>query len=233
MKLLHGILAPVGEGTILEVHLDVQDTTSSFNNWLEGVGFENDPFVIFHPPQYNHHLTGRMRVSPKNLSTVLPKIDTLVTSVISKAQSRGINLYAEVELARETMYFPKLDSSLVNGVLDGLTFRLSGQCGGAKADVHVEFKSGTVSHEVRGYLSRKHFYWVSTPPTVHFPAEEIATLQTLTWQGAKKVYDILCNHPLPDCTGIHLEQKLSMKTTRADLPMPEVIEVSCASKLST
>src|SRR5579864_4064177 len=41
MKLLHGISAPTCEGTILEVHLDIQDADPSFIAWLGSVGFES------------------------------------------------------------------------------------------------------------------------------------------------------------------------------------------------
>lgn len=225
MKLLYGISPPVGEGIILEVHLDIQETDQSFISWLESVGFENDPFLIFHPPQYTHHMTGRTRCLSKDLHTILPGVHALVESVIAEAHAQGFNLYTEIELARETVHFSRRESLDINNVLDLMDFRQSGLYGGAKADVHVEFENGTVPEAVREYLLDKKFYWVSTPQTQNFPSEEIATLQTTTYQGGKKIFELLVANPLPFCTGIHLEQKLSMKTTDPKLPMPEVIEV--------
>lgn len=226
MQLLHGISAPAGEGTILEVHLDIQRPTKTFTDWLMEMGFENDPFLIFFPPEYTYHMTGRARVLPRDMHVILPQVERLVRDVVARAQSLGISLYTETELARETTYFPGNQATTTNGILDVFQFDQSGRHGGAKADVHVEFKDGTVTPAVRKYLVEKHFYWVSTPPTEHFSSEEIATLQTTEYKGAKRIYDLLCDHPLHACTGIHLEQKLSMETTSAHLPMPEVIHVS-------
>jgi len=229
MRLLHGVSAPPGNGTVLEVHLDIQNASPAFASWLEGIGFENDPFVLFYPPEYSWHMTGRTRIPPKGLHDVFPKIDSLVEDVIAEARLQAIRLYSEIELVRGTTYFASRGPSQDLVVLDSVTLRGTGQFGGAKADVHVEFESGRVPGEVRDYLSRNHFYWVSTPPTTHFPAEEIATLQTSTYPGAKEIYDLLVATPLPGCTGIHIEQKLSMKVSTAGLPMPEVIEVKAAT----
>ncbi len=230
MQLLHGVSAPTGKGTVLEVHLDIQNALPAFGSWLEQIGFENDPFVVFYPPEYSGHMTGRTRVPPKGLHDVFPKVDSLVETVMVEARSQAIKLYSEIELVRGTTYFADRRPSQKLNVLDDITLRRSGQFGGAKADVHVEFESGRVPLKVRDYLSRNHFYWVSTPPTAHFPAEEIATLQTSTYPGAKVIYDLFVTAPLPGCTGIHIEQKLSMKASNAGLPMPEVIEVSLPKK---
>jgi hypothetical protein len=226
MRLLHGVSAPTGNGTVLEVHLDIQNLTPLFRGWLEDVGFENDPFLVFYPPQYTIHMTGRTRVPSKDIPALMPEANNLTARVIAEAQSRNISLYTEVELARETLYLSKSNSTQENIVLDECGFRPSGEFGGAKADVHVEFLAGTVPPRVRKYLSAKLFYWVMTPLTSRFPSEEIATLQTSTFHEAKTVYDLLVANPLRNCTGLHLEQKLSMKATSRDLPMPEVIEVT-------
>ena len=60
MQLLHGVSAPTGKGTVLEVHLDIQNALPAFGSWLEQIGFENDPFVVFYPPEYSGHMTGRI-----------------------------------------------------------------------------------------------------------------------------------------------------------------------------
>jgi hypothetical protein len=218
---LYGIVAPAGEGTILEVHLDLQNVTPQFADWLQSIGFDPDPFSIFHPAGYVHHMTGRDRVPP----ATLPEVRAFVADIITQARSQKVALYAEIELARETTYFDPSKSTKIAGVLDRLTFLTTGTFGKAGADVHVEFANGTVPDEVRKYLLAKNFYWVSTPDNDHFSAEEIATLQTRTYQAAKRVYQLLVAEPLPACTGIHLEQKIAMVATHVGLPMPEVISV--------
>ena len=226
MKLLHGTTAPTGNGTVMEVHLDILTANQSFLDWLESLGFENDPFKDFHPSEYTRHMTGRTRALPRDLHLILPGINALVESIIDKAQAQEFDLYAEIELVRETIHFPRNEAGKINPVLDGMTFRSSGRHGGAKADIHFEFLAGTVPEAVRDYLVSKNFYWVSTPVTQHGLAEEIATLQTTQYRDAKRIFDLLATSPLPFCTGIHLEQKLLMEATKNGLPMPEVIEVN-------
>ena len=223
MTLLLGITAPAGDGPILEVHVDLWETHSPLE-WLGDFGFENDPFAVFYPSGYVHHVTGRTRVHEKGLRAKMSEVDALIERVIDEARSRRVDLYTEVELVRDTKHFPQRSIRGIN-VLDKFTFTPTGKCGGAKADIHIEFLAGTVPAEVREYLLRKYFYWVSTPETKYFPAEEIATLQTATYGSAQDAYKCLVVQPLPLCTGIHLEQKLSMRATRPDLPMPEVIKV--------
>src|SRR5262245_35285526 len=107
MKLLHGIKAPEGNGIILEVHLDIQKAPGLFLDWVKSKGFENDPFVIFYPPQYLHHMTGRTRLLPKQLSETSPRVEMLVEEVVNQARLQGVRLYTETELARETVRFPR------------------------------------------------------------------------------------------------------------------------------
>ena len=37
----NGISIPEGDGVVIEVHLDIQETTEKFTTWLESLGFEN------------------------------------------------------------------------------------------------------------------------------------------------------------------------------------------------
>ena len=225
MKLLNGISSPAGEGIILEVHLDILTTDELFESWLKSLGFESDPFKDFHPSMYVSHMTGRTRSLSKDLHKVLPGINALVQGVIAEAQAEGLDLYAETELVRQTEHFQRHQSPKIDRVLDEMSFCPSGLHGGAKADIHVEFEAGTVPAAVREYLLSKRFYWVSTPVTPNFPAEDIATLQTTQYRDAKRIFDLLVASPLPWCTGIHLEQKLLMEATSPSIPMPEIIEV--------
>jgi len=227
--MLHGLKAPEGDGIVLEMHVDSRGASSSFIKWLEGRGFENDPFDIFFPPQFDGHMTGRTRVPRKQLASVLREADALATEIVEEARRQAIDLFVEVELALETVHFPQGEPCEFRPILDELILRQTGQFGGAEADVHVEWWKGTIPQDVREYLLSKGFYWVSTPPTEYFPAEEIATLQAGDYAGGKAVFDLLVANPLPGCTGIHLEQKprrRGMRATRPDLPMPEVIAVS-------
>jgi len=221
----NGICAPQGRGLILEVHVDVRGKSRpDFISWLSARGFEEDPFSVFYPEGYVDHLTGRIRVPQKQLHRVLDKLNVTVSEVIEEARSRKIDLYTETEIVRQTTLFTALQDSF-SPVLDSLSFKRSGLFGGAKADVHVEFPSGKVPSAVRNYLMEKYFYWVATPRTKYFPSEEIATLQTSCYGMAVEVFEILATSPLPGCTAIHLEQKLSMEATRSNLLMPEVIKI--------
>ena len=143
-------------------------------------------------------------------------------TVIAEAQAHEARLYLEVEIVREKTYFDG-DVGEMTDPLKNLVFSPSGVFGGAKADIHIEFPKGTVSEEVRKYLLRSCFYWVETPATELFGAEEIATLQLSEFGDAMKVYKAFVASPLPACTGIHLEQKLHMLASCEGLAMPEVI----------
>lgn len=223
--ILHGVPRPTGEGLIVEVHIDAIAKADAME-WCKEYGFEDDPFSIFHPSQYTHHMTGRARVSQKQLGAFLMKIEALTTSVIVEAQLRGIALYTEVEIVRESRSFRPQERTFVP-VLDKLSiFPTFGKpCG---ADVHIEWETGTVSQEVNEYLKRSGFYWVRTPKTSHFPSEQIATLQAATFRGAKDVFDRIAANPFPWMTGMHLEQKpprIGMRGTTINMPMPDVMDV--------
>jgi hypothetical protein len=230
MSLLYGTNAPEGDGLVLEVHLDITQLTPEFELWLEDHGFESDPFLVFFPPQYNHHRTGRTRIAQARLKSFLPEVVALVEEVIVQARKHGVALYAETELVRQTNHFPESASEVPPNALDGIVIRPSSGADAAEADVHVEFLEGTVSNEVKKYLSDKGFYWVSTPRSARFPSEEIATLQTATFDMAKQIYDRLVSNRLSACTGIHLEQKLSMARSEPGLPMPQVMKITQATK---
>ena len=79
---------------------------------------------------------------------------------------------------------------------------------------------------MRTLLEANNFYWVRTPATRLFPSEDIATLQPSSYAEARLVYQALLASPLPACTGVHLEQKLSMLATHDDLPLPTVVDVA-------
>lgn len=215
---------PVGDGEIVEVHADLYRTDLAFNMWLQSLGFEDDPFTVFHPKGYKHHMTGRVRSSKERLPATIRGIDSLTSRVIREAQSHGLALYLEIELVREVTHFSAAPSTPLT-MLNSLQFFSLGQFGGAKADIHVEFPQNSVTEDVRRYFVEKKFYWVATPPTFYFPAEEIATLQTTTYESARDVYERLAGNPPPGCTAVHLEQKLHMLATSDDLPMPEAILV--------
>ena len=225
MPLLYGSAAPEGDGVIIEVHLDIMDAPSEFLELLKSLGFEDDPFLEFFPPQYRMHYTGRTRVPRSEVHHALPPLRALVAQVLAAAREAGVRLYAESELVRSICHFEGGGSNRGLRVLDELAFQESPAGAEVKADVHVEFVSGSVPPEVRRLLEAKRFYWVRTPPSERFPSEEIATLQTSTFEGARQVFDRLQASPLPACTGVHLEQKLAMIPSRPDLPMPVVIDV--------
>lgn len=226
----HGVTAPAGEGIVLEVHLDLAAVIPAFERFLRDRGFEDDPFSAFKPEWCTRHMTGRTRVRGRRLSTLLPVVNAAVGDVLAKARECGIDLYVEVELvrgvwrAREVQ--PKMDW---RDALAGFRFRPTGRLGGSRADIHVEFPTGEVAPEVRGYLVERQFYWVATPMTRHCPPEEIATLQPTSYTAARQVYQALVRMPLPNCSAIHLEQKLRMEATSPALTMPEVISVTRAA----
>jgi hypothetical protein len=217
---LHGIVAPTGDGVVIEVHLDIMEVSDTFLQFLNGLGFENDPFLDFYPPEYRFHYTGRTRVLRSDVGAILPEIGLLTNQVIEQARVANIKLYVETELVRDIQHFEDRDSVRNLSALDGITFKKNGPQGSAKADIHVEFCSGTVPSDVRALLLAKDFYWVRTPASERFPSEEIATLQTAVFDDAQRVYTRLVSSPLPACTGIHLEQKLAMTASHPDLPMP-------------
>jgi hypothetical protein len=222
---LHGIVTPTGDGVVIEVHLDIMEAPNTFLRFLNGLGFENDPFLDFYPPEYRFHYTGRTRALRNDVGIVLPEIGVLTAHVIEQAKAANVRMYAETELVRDIQHFEDRGSIRNLSALDGLTFKKSGLPGSAKADVHIEFNAGTVPRDVRAHLLVKDFYWVRTPSSERFPSEEIATLQTAVFDDAQRVYTRLVSSPLPACTGIHLEQKLAMTASRPDLPMPAAFEL--------
>lgn len=221
----NGIKVPDGGGLVVEVHVDLMGPTPSFVSLLEGFGFENDPFSIFYPEGYTHHLTGRVRATKRGLAQVLNEIARSIEAILAAGADE--RFYVETELVRDVVHFSGRASEPVQlpTPLESFQFSPTGQFGRAKADVHVEFPCGQVTDEVRQYLAGKRFYWVETPQTQYFGPEEIATLQTQTYGSARGVYVALRDCPLPYCTAMHLEQKLQMVASRPGLPMPEVIAV--------
>jgi hypothetical protein len=227
---LHGIVAPSGDGVVIEVHLDIMEAPAAFLHFLNGLGFENDPFLDFYPPEYRFHYTGRTRVLRSDVGIVLPEISVLTAQVIEQAKAANIKLYVEIELVRDIQHFEDRGSVRNLSALDGLTFKKSGPPGSAKADIHVEFSNGTVPRDVRAHLLAKDFYWVRTPSSERFPSEEIATLQTAVFDDAQRIYTRLVSSPLPACIGIHLEQKLAMTASHPALPMPAAFELITGRK---
>jgi hypothetical protein len=221
--LLNGLRPPEGLGSVIEVHLDIMDQSEELLRRLRDIGFEDDPFLDFYPPEYRLHYTGRTRSSSHELSNRLFSIYQIIDRVLAEARALDLRLYAECELVREIRHFEagaKTDLS----ALESLSLQPAEVGAIAKADVHVEFLAGTVSQEVRTRTTDKGFYWVRTPATEHFPSEEIATLQTSIFRDAQICFDRLVANPLPNCTGIHLEQKLSMLASHDGLPLPPVME---------
>jgi hypothetical protein len=219
-----GIKASEGEGLVVEVHIDLITPRTRLVSVLEGLGFEDDPFEVFHPQGYTNHMTGRVKVTQQELKVRLREVREVVEGLLVEGRGeRGF--YVETELVRGKHYFNTNSVTMGANQLSGFLFSGIGRFGGAKADIHVEFPAGNVSPEVRRYLTEQKFYWVKTPKTPYFGSEEIATLQTLTFNSAKQIYSVLCESPLPGCTGVHLEQKLSMVASHPGLPMPEVISV--------
>ncbi len=159
------------------------------------------------------------------LRIALPDIKVLIAHVLETAARAGVRMYAETELVRSIIHFDDSGGTRGLSALDGLAFHESHPEAEVKADVHVEFASGTVLPQVRSLLIDSSFYWVRTPPSTRFPSEEIATLQTSSVDQAGQVFDRIRRLPLPACTGIHLEQKLGMVPSHPDLPMPPPIEV--------
>jgi hypothetical protein len=222
---LNGIAAPPGDGMVIEVHLDIMGASVAFLNKLNHFGFENDPFLDFYPPQYTLHYTGRTRAPHSDVANALRDIRALIAEAIETARAANVRMYVENELVRDIHRFEDSGSARNLSALDDFNFKENGQAGSAKADIHVEFRSGTVPGEVRALLLTKNFYWVRTPSSERFPSEEIATLQTATFDDAHRVYGRLVACPLPACTGIHLEQKLDMIASHPNLPMPVAVEV--------
>ena len=224
-KLLHGVVVPPGDGMVVEVHLDIMDAPIEFLRKLRGMGFENDPFVEFFPPQYKLHYTGRARATKRHIRELLNNVDVLTRHLIHEARVVKTRMYVEIELVREIRRLGRLGNPCSVSGLSDFKFQEALLASSIRADVHVEFQTGTVSEEVREFLQNKLFYWVRTPKTQCFPSEEIATLQTSTFGDASKVFKRLLKYPLPACTGLHLEQKLAMIPTHPDLPMPRAVEV--------
>jgi hypothetical protein len=221
--LLNGIHAPLRPGMIVEMHIDLINPSPDFITHLNNLGFEDDPFEIFHPDVFTAHMTGRTRSDKTHLAKTLNQLLQLGWDIHQRGH-REVDFYIELEVVRETMSFEPMNGKLVP-CLDNFSFVRTGVCGKATADIHVEFPAGQVPPKVRGYLEEKKFYWVSTPSTPNFGPEEIATLQAGTYHSAVFVYRALCKTALPGCTGIHLEQKFGTLASRDDLPMPEVISI--------
>jgi hypothetical protein len=222
LPMLHGLEAPACEGMVVEVHLDIKQAPDRFLEGLRQCGFADDPFLDFYPPEYCFHYTGRTRATQSQLHKLLPGIQCLVEQIVHAARLAKIDMYAESELVREIKHFEEDGRRRDCRALEGIRLEKTRREQTAKADVHVEFRKGMVSAETRAVLTGHSFYWVSTPASDRFPAEEIATLQTADFQDALTIYKRLIAEPLPDCTGIHLEQKLAMVGSRPDLPMPQV-----------
>jgi hypothetical protein len=210
---------------VIEVHLDMMQPTARFLERLRTLGFEDDPFLDFYPPEYHYHFTGRARVLQSDLHSTLPAIESLAAQVIQEAREAGVQLYAETELVRDIHHFETEDANCGLSALDGVTFKESPDPLQIKADIHVEFRAGTVPEEVRDLLLKKGFYWVRTPESDRFPSEEIATAQTSVFDDAQRVYSRLVAAPLPACTGIHLEQKLAITPSHPGLPLPHPLEL--------
>jgi hypothetical protein len=210
---------------VIEVHLDIMEAPAAFFRRLSALGFEDDPFLDFYPPEYRFHYTGRTRASRSEFHAALPGIDALIAQTIDEAQKAGVRMYAECELVREIHHFDKGDLVRHLSALDGVALRKSREPDLVKADVHVEFQSGTVPDQVRALLLNGNFYWVRTPASEFFPSEEIATVQTSIFHDAQQIYNRLVAAPLPACTGIHLEQKLAMIPSHPGLPLPSAFEM--------
>jgi hypothetical protein len=226
LPVLHGLDAPPGDGMVIEVHLDMMQPTALFLERLHNLGFEDDPFLDFYPPEYHFHFTGRSRALQSELRTVLPGIESLAAQVIQEARDSDVKLYAEVELVRDIQHFESENTARDLSALEAVTFNLSPEPLQIKADIHVEFRAGTVPNNVRDLLLKKGFYWVRTPESERFPSEEIATAQTSAFEDARQVYHRLVASPLPGCTGIHLEQKVAMIASFPGLPMPHALELA-------
>ncbi len=229
MTLLHGLVAPPGDGMIIEIHLDILEAAQPFLDRLKTLGFENDPFLEFYPADYKFHYTGRTRARQSDVNALMATIRALIAQIVTEARDADVSLYVESELVRAVHHFDENHSSRSRAGLDDFTFGRSPEGVSVKADIHVEFRAGTVPENVRAMLVEKCFYWVKTPATQAFPSEEIATLQTSSFRMAQMVYERLVANPPPACTGIHLEQKLAMVGSHAGLPMPPVIEVMRAA----
>jgi len=223
---LNGLEAQQGSGSVVEVHLDIMEAPRGFLDRLLAWGFEDDPFLTFYPAAYHFHYTGRTRAAAIDLRSVLSNVNKVIDDVLTEARRLDVRLYAECELVRDIRHFTADRQLRGFAGLHGMAIRKSSSMDGAKADVHVEFVSGTVVEDLRTKLSESGFYWVRTPASDRFPSEDIATLQTSVFRDAQMVFDRLVSKPLPACTGIHLEQKLAMVSSHPDLPLPPVMELA-------
>jgi hypothetical protein len=228
LSLLNGVATPPGHGLVLEVHLDIMQAPAPFFERLGQLGFEDDPFLDFYPAGFHFHLTGRTRVKPDQLHEALPGIQALIAQVLNEARHSSVRMYAECELVRQIDHFTEASAPRGISALDHVFFGNTRTAGTAAADIHVEFRSGTLPKEVRDLLVDRNFYWVRTPASNTCPSEEIATVQTSAFMDARKVYDRFVAAPLPACTGIHLEQKIAMHRSFPDVPMPEVMDLLMA-----
>lgn len=225
-KLLNGIRPPHEDLETIESHWDLIDPKPEMIALLRKYGYEDDPFSVFFPPQYTHHLTGRVLVPKHLVPFVMVELREMRDFLLEKMRACGAEGYCEIELVKGDVSIP-VEHRLLVPMLDDLSFRpVDSVCG---ADIHIEFNDGTVTSAVRSYLASKGAYWVKCPDTTHFPAEEIATFQVSAFSGGKAVFERLVEKPLPYQKRIILEMKPKldgMRGTRPDLPMPEIIEVS-------
>jgi len=221
--MLQGIMPSAAR--MIEVHVDLSGYSESFNEWLKTLGFEDDPFTVFHPVGYAHHMTGRLWSGIQDVSATLKKLQNLSHEIAYKGFSENLPLYIEVELVYGITRF-EAEPEVFAKILDRSNFFHTNRFGDSKADIHVEFPFGKITDKVRQYFLEKLFYWVATPETKHFPAEEIATLQTDSWSAAKGVYGELASNRFPFCKAVHLEQKVFMLASHTSTVMPETIQVS-------
>ena len=108
---------------------------------MHSLGFADDPFLDFYPPEYHFHFTGRSRAPQSELRTVLPGIESLTAQVIQEARDSGVKLYAEIELVRDIQHFASENTARDLSALENVTFNLSPEPLQIKADIHVEFRA--------------------------------------------------------------------------------------------
>ena len=133
---------------VVEVHLDMMEAPPAFLQGLSMLGFEDDPFLDFFPPQYRHHYTGRTRVRQNELRIALPPIEKMVMEILERARHEDVRMYAESELVRSIIHFEDETFRSI-ATLELFTFEPDPLNSPAKADVHVEFRKDTVPEAVR------------------------------------------------------------------------------------
>ena len=225
----NGLEAPSGEGYVVEAHLDIW-RSAGLESWLEQeFGFEADPFSVFYPKGYEHHMTGRLRVSQKDLRETKANILMSLNKIMHRARTINAPMYAEVEIEREVARFTKNSNRSFNpGALAGFAYEPTGKYGEARVDIHLCFDPAKVTTEMEIFFLTDSWYWVETPATRLFDAEKIATLQAEGYHSALQVYQGLSSAELPGLLSQHLEQKLAMIKSHEWLPTPQVIRISKA-----